>query len=145
MSSFNKVILMGNLTRDPELSYTPSGVAVCKLGLAMNESYVKDGKKIDKPVFVDIICWKNTAENVAKYQKKGMPILVEGRLTLDQWEKDGQKRSKLKIVAIRVVFLNSLNKGAEGSGRGLNAPCSDSLPQNEDNLTPCEEEDSIPF
>jgi single-strand DNA-binding protein len=105
MSSFNQVTLMGNLTRQPELAYTPSGFAVCKFGIAINEKY---GDK-DEPVFVDIECWKKTAENVNQYLEKGSPCLVSGKLKLDQWEdkNGGGKRSKLKVVAYDVRFIGA--------------------------------------
>ncbi len=106
MAYFNKILLMGNLTRDPELSYTPQGVPVCKFGLAVNNTYTDaQGNKKENPMFIDIVVWKKQAENCAKYLKKGNPAFVEGRLQLDQWEKDGVKRSKHKVTAQSVKFL----------------------------------------
>jgi single-strand DNA-binding protein len=107
MASFNRVILMGNLTRDPEVRYLSSGVAVAKLGLAVNERYkTKTGEWKEAPTFIDIDVWERQAETCAEYLKKGSPVLVEGRLKMDEWEtKEGEKRSKLKVTADRVQFL----------------------------------------
>jgi single-strand DNA-binding protein len=103
----NLVVLAGNLTRDPELRYTPGGAAVCTLGIANNETWRDKNDQLQKrTTFVDIVCWERTAENVAKFLKKGAPVLVEGSLQLDQWEdKNGDKRSTLKIRANRVQFV----------------------------------------
>ena len=107
MSSYNRVILMGNLTRDPDTRYLQSGTAVTDMGLAVNETYAgQDGQKVEKTVFVDVVVWAKQAEACAQYLGKGSPVLVEGRLQLDQWEtKDGEKRSKLRVRADRVQFL----------------------------------------
>ena len=104
---YNKVMLIGNLTRDPELRYTPSNTAVADLGLAVNRTYQdKSGTKQEDVTFVDVTVWGRTAENCSHYVSKGAPVFIEGRLTLDQWENDdGQKRSKLKVTAQRVDFL----------------------------------------
>jgi len=101
--SYNKVILIGNLTRDPELKATPKGNPVCQFGLAVN----RKSKVGDEVTFVDIEAWGNTAENIAKFFIKGKPILIEGRLKLEQWEDktSGQKRSKLKVVADNFSFI----------------------------------------
>jgi len=107
MASFNKVILMGNLTRDPEIRQAgKTGIKVCQFGLAMNESR-KDasGQVHEYPCFVDIEAWDKLAELCGQYLKKGRGVLVEGRLQQDTWEKDGQKRSKLKVRASTVKFL----------------------------------------
>ncbi|MHC4605884.1 MAG: single-stranded DNA-binding protein [Planctomycetota bacterium] len=118
MASLNKVLLIGNLTRDPELRYTPSGAAVCEFGLAMNRTWTsKQGEKKEETCFVDIVCWGRTAEICAEYLKKGRQTFVEGRLTLDRWEtQDGQKRSKLRCTAERVQFLGG--RGGAGPGGG---------------------------
>jgi len=107
MASLNKVFLMGNLTRDPELRYVPSGTAVAKFGLAVNRSYTaQGGEQKEDTCFVDIVTWGKTAENCANYLSKGKPVFVEGRLQFRSWEtEDGQKRSKLDVVAQRVQFL----------------------------------------
>jgi len=109
MSSFNKVMLLGNLTRDPEVRYIPSGTAVCDIGLAINDSYkTKDGDKKESTVFVDIVVWGNSAENCGKYLSQGSQVFIEGRLQLDQWEsKDGDKRSKLRVRADNVQFMSA--------------------------------------
>ncbi|HXT41444.1 MAG TPA: single-stranded DNA-binding protein [Candidatus Angelobacter sp.] len=117
MASFNKVILVGNLTRDPELRYTPKGTAIAKIGLAVNRVWTNDaGEKKEEVTFVDVDVFGRTAENVGQYMRKGRPILIEGRLRLDQWDdkQTGQKRSKLGVVAETVQFLGSPTGGGEG-------------------------------
>src|SRR6185295_12239417 len=124
MASFNKVILVGNLTRDPELRYTPKGMAIAKIGLAVNRNWTTEaGEKKEEVTFVDVDIFGRTAENVAQYMKKGRPILIEGRLRLDQWDdkQTGQKRSKLGVVAETVQFLGSPTGGGGGEG-GPSAP-----------------------
>ena len=116
MSNLNKALLMGNLTRDPELRYTPKGTAVADLGIAVNRR-VKDGDNwTDETTFVDVTVWGKTAENVQKYLTKGRGVFIEGRLQLDQWEdkETGKKRSKLKVVAENVQFLPDGKSKAEG-------------------------------
>jgi single-strand DNA-binding protein len=118
MASFNKVILVGNLTRDPELRYTPKGTAVAKIGLAVNRVYTNEaGEKKEEVTFVDVDVWGRTAENVGQYMRKGRPILIEGRLKLDQWDdkQTGQKKSRLGVVAESVQFLGSPVGGEGGS------------------------------
>ncbi len=107
MASYNRVILVGNLTKDPELKRTPSGAAVCDLRLAVSESYRnKEGERIERPVFVDVIVWNQQAENCNQYLSKGSPLLVEGRLQYDEWKtQQGESRNKLRIVASRTQFL----------------------------------------
>jgi single-strand DNA-binding protein len=113
MASFNSVVLLGNLTRDPELRYTPQGVAVCDLALAVNRKFTKkDGEKVDEVAFVDITCWNKLAEIAAEFLLKGRPVLVAGRLAQDRWEDEstGQKRSKIRVVAETIQFLGSGSK-----------------------------------
>ena len=106
--SFNQVTLMGNLTRDPELRSTPSGQSVCNFGLALNRSYKNaEGEWVEATDFVDIVAWGPLGERVAQYLSKGRPALVSGRLQSRSWEQDGQKRSKLEVVANDVTFLGS--------------------------------------
>jgi single-strand DNA-binding protein len=108
MASYNKVILVGNLTRDPELRYTPKGLAIAKIGLAVNRNYTTEsGEKKEEVTFVDLDAFGRQAETLAQYMKKGSPLLVEGRLRLDQWDdkKTGEKRSKLGIVVEGFQFL----------------------------------------
>ena len=109
MASFNRVMLMGNLTRNPELRYTPSGNAVVDLGLAVNESYKnKAGESVEQTCFVDVVVWGRQAETANEYLQKGSPVFIEGRLQFDQWEnQQGEKRSKLRVRAERVQFLNA--------------------------------------
>src|SRR3954468_3199782 len=108
MANLNKVLLMGNITRDPELKYLPNQTAVCDFGLAVNRTWTgQDGVKKEEVTFVDCSCFGKTAEILSKYKKKGDPLFVEGRLKLDQWEaQDGSKRSKLKVVVENFQFLN---------------------------------------
>jgi single-strand DNA-binding protein len=116
MASFNKVILVGNLTRDPELRYTPKGTAVAKIGLAVNRVWTSEsGEKKEEVTFVDVDMFGRTAENVAQYMRKGSSLLIDGRLRLDQWDdkQTGQKRSKLGVVAELVQFLGSPRSGGE--------------------------------
>ena len=109
MASFNRVMLMGNLTRNPELKYTPSGTAVTDLGLAVNESFKnKAGETVEQTCFVDVVVWGRQAETASEFLKKGSPAFIEGRLQFDQWEnQEGEKRSKLRVRAERVQFLSS--------------------------------------
>jgi len=120
MASFNKVILMGNLTRDPELRYTPKGTAVAKIGLAVNRVYTTEsGEKKEEVSFVDVEAWGRQAEVIGQYMKKGRPLLVEGRLRLDTWEDKNthQKQSKLKVVLEGFTFVDS--KGGDSMGGGM--------------------------
>ncbi|WP_269522550.1 single-stranded DNA-binding protein [Coraliomargarita parva] len=118
MASFNKVILMGNLTRDPEMRVTPSGHTICKLGLAVSRAYsTRDGERREETTFVDIDAFGKQAEVISKYMRKGRPIMVEGRLKLDQWESnDGQKRSKLGVVLENFQFLGGRDDNSSGGG-----------------------------
>ncbi|MDR0932540.1 MAG: single-stranded DNA-binding protein [Victivallales bacterium] len=108
MASLNKVFLLGNLTRDPDLRALPSGKSVCEFGIAVNRRYLSNGQEIDEPCFVDIVVWGGSAENCKQYLEKGSQIMVEGRLQLDQWEdrNGGGKRSRLRVVAEQVQFLS---------------------------------------
>ena|SRR5436309_14414375 len=118
MANFNKVILAGNLTRDPELRYTPKGVAIAKLGLAINRSWKNEaGETKEEVTFVDVDSFGRQAEVIAQYFKKGRPILIEGRLRLDQWDdkQTGQKRSKLGVVLEGFSFIDSNRGDSAGS------------------------------
>src|SRR5689334_4136209 len=129
MANFNKVILAGNLTRDPEVRYTPKGTAIAKLGMAINRTWKTDtGETKEEVTFVDIDSFGRQAEVISQYLKKGRPVLVEGRLKLDQWDdkQSGQKRSRLGVVLESFSFLDSGNRG-EGSGPS-DAPRSRSAP-----------------
>ena len=110
MASFNKVILMGNLTRDPEVRYTPKGSAVTDIGMAVNRVYsTEGGEKREEVTFVDVTLWGRTAEIAGEYLKKGRPVLIEGRLQLDSWDdkQSGQKRSKLKVIGETMQLIGS--------------------------------------
>lgn len=142
MSTLNRVFLMGNLTRDPEVRYTPSGTAVGDLGLAINENYKnKAGETVESTVFVDVEVWARQAETCAEYLYKGSPVFVEGRLKLDQWtNQQGEKRSKLRVRAERVQFLGAPKRGAETA----DAP-QHSMPPAAEFEAPVADEDDIPF
>jgi single-strand DNA-binding protein len=114
MASFNKVILLGNLTRDPEVRYTPKGSAVCDLGIAVNRQYTLDnGEKREEVTYVDVVLWARLAEIAGEYLKKGRPIFIEGRLQLDTWDdkQSGQKRSKLRVIGETMQLLGSRPSG----------------------------------
>jgi len=118
MASFNKVILLGNVTRDPELRYISSGTPVTEIGLAVNNRRKgTNGEWVDETTFVDVTFWSRDAEIAGEYVTKGSPIMIEGRLKLDTWEKDGKKNSKLRVVGEKLVLLGGRQGGAEG-GRG---------------------------
>jgi len=116
MANLNKVMLIGNLTRDPELKYTPGNQAVCELGIAVNRKYrTKDNEEREEVTFVDCEAWGKQAEVMKEYLSKGRPVFVEGRLKLDQWEdKEGKKQSKLRVVVENFQFIDS--KGGGGGG-----------------------------
>jgi len=119
MASFNKVILLGNLTRDPEVRYTPKGSAVCDLGLAVNRQYTLDsGEKREEVTYVDIVLWSRLAEIAGEYLKKGRPVFIEGRLQLDSWDdkQTGQKRTKLRVIGETMQLLGSRPSGSAGGG-----------------------------
>lgn len=119
-ASYNRVILLGNLTRDPEIRYTPSGTAVTDLGLAVNDRRKNsEGQWVDETTYVDVTLWGRTAEVAGEYLTKGSPILVEGRLKLDSWETgDGQKRNKLRVVCERMQMVGSRSGGPSGGAGG---------------------------
>ena len=131
MASFNRVVLVGNMTRDIELRYTPAGTAVTDMGLAVNERVKKNDQWTDEVNYFDVTLWGRTAEVASEYLSKGSSVLIEGRLKYDTWEQDGQKRSKIKIVGERMQMLGS--RGGGGGG-GNNAP--HSAPANHQSSTP---------
>src|SRR3954454_8262148 len=120
MASFNKVILLGNLTRDPEVRYTPKGSAVCDLAIAVNRQYSLDnGEKREEVTYVDVVLWARLAEIAGEYLKKGRPVFIEGRLQIDTWDdkQSGQKRSKLRVIGETMQLLGSRpSGGGEGGG-----------------------------
>ncbi len=122
MASFNKVILMGNLTRDPQVRYTPSGTAVTELGLAVNRVWFdkQSNQKKEDTTFVDVTLWGRQAEVAGEYLSKGRSVLIEGRLQLDQWDdkETGQKRSKLKVVGENMTMTGGRSDGGGGGSRG---------------------------
>lgn len=120
MASLNKVMLIGNLTRDPEVRYTPKGSAVADLAIAVNRTYTVDGgERMEETTYVDVVVWAKLAELAGQYLSKGRRVFVEGRLQMDTWEdrQTGQKRSKLRIVAENIQFLDS-RQDREGGGGG---------------------------
>ena len=149
MASFNKVILAGNLTRDPELRYTPKGTAVARIGIACNRKWKSEtGEMKEEVTFVDVDAFGRQAETLAQYMKKGSPLLVEGRLKLDQWDdkQSGQKRSKLGVVVEGFQFLGGGNRG-EGGGeapRRPSAPSAAPAPSSSDSDAPPPDDD-VPF
>ncbi len=122
MASFNKVILLGNLTRDPQVKYTPSGTAVAEIGLAVNRYWFdkQTNSRREETTFVDVTLWGRDAEVAGEYLAKGRPVLIEGRLQLDTWDDKttGQKRSKLRVVGERMQLLGSRGEGGGGGGAG---------------------------
>lgn len=121
MPNLNKVMLMGNLTRDPEVRYTPKGTAVTDIGLAVNRNYtLDDGERREETTFVDVTFWGRQAEVLGEYMKKGRPLYVEGRLNLDTWEdkQSGQQRSRLKVIGDGFQFLGGRDEGSGGGGGG---------------------------
>ena len=121
MPNYNKVILMGNLTRDPEVRYTSSGTAIAKLGMAINRTWNnKEGQKQEETTFVDVDAFGRQAEVIGQYLKKGRPVMIEGRLKLDQWDdkQTGAKRSKLGVVLEGFQFLDSRGEGGGGEYSG---------------------------
>ena len=121
MPNLNKVMLMGNLTRDPEIKYTPKGTAIANFGMAINRNYsTEGGEKREEVTFIDIEAFGRTAEIIGEYFKKGRPIFIEGRLKLDTWDdkQTGQKKSKLRVVADSFEFLGSREGGPGGGGGG---------------------------
>ena len=138
MSSFNKVLLMGNLTRDPQLSYTPSQVPVADFGIAVNRRWTgKDGSQKEETCFVDCRAFSRQAENINKYLKKGSPLFIEGRLVFDSWTaQDGTKRSKHRVTVENFRFVGPA--GSAGQAESVEEP--DSGPQ-----APVQPNDDIPF
>lgn len=134
MASFNKVVLVGNVTRDIELRHIQSGTAVSEIGLAVNDRVKRNNEWVDETTFVDVVLWGRTAEVAAEYLAKGSPCLIEGRLKLETWEKDGQKRSKLKVIGEKLQLLG-------GKSGGKSSP--KSKPQDDDDAAPAEYD--VPF
>ncbi len=145
MANYNKVILMGNLTRDPELRYTPKGTAIARLGVAVNRRWTGEGgEQREETTFVDVDAFGKQAETLGQYMKKGRPIFIEGRLRLDSWEdkQTGQKRSKLGVVLENFQFLGSGQGRSEEAGEAPR-PRAVTAPESAD--APPPEEDDVPF
>jgi single-strand DNA-binding protein len=117
MASYNHVILLGNVTRDIEVKYLQSGTAVCDMGMAINERVKRGDDYVDEPVFVDVTLFGRTAEVAGEFLSKGAPVLIAGRLKYEQWEKDGQKRSKLKVVADKLQMLGQRQRSEDSQER----------------------------
>ncbi len=148
MASFNKVILVGNLTRDPEIRYTPKGSAVCDLGLAVNRVYsTESGEKREEVTFIDVVLWARLAEIAGEYLKKGRPVLIEGRLQLDSWDdkQSGQKRSKLRVIGETMQLLGSRPSGAGGDETDQTRPTSRPAPPPQSPAPAEPDDDEIPF
>ena len=158
MANFNKVMLMGNLTRDPEVRYTPKGTALATIGLAVNRTWTNEaGEKKEEVTFVDVEVWGRQAETIGQYMAKGRPLFVEGRLKLDQWDdkESGQKRSKLKVVCENFQFLGAPKGNAEFSdqppaarpARPVGKPVAPKPAATEEEAAPTagEGDDNIPF
>jgi len=149
MASINRVTLVGNLTRDPELRTTPNGKSVCTLGLAVNERYKNDtGEWVEKPNYFDIVVWGAQAENCSQYLSKGRQIAVDGRLSYRNWEaQDGSKRSKVEVVANTVQFLGQRQDAGSSTGTPVTTGAPSGLnPDTSDFDTPSKtNDDDIPF
>jgi single-strand DNA-binding protein len=145
VANYNKVILMGNLTRDPQLSFLPSSTPVCEFGLAINRRWRgQDGNLQDETCFVDCSVYGRQAETFNQYMSKGKPVLVEGRLRLRQWEaQDGQKRSKLSVVVERFQFVGPGRPG--GPDQQAAGPAATEAGPPEEEVSPPRTEDDIPF
>lgn len=111
MASYNRVVLVGNLTRDVDVRHLQSGTAVTDIGMAINDRVKRNDEWMDETTYVDVTLWGRTAEVAAEYLSKGSSVLIEGRLKLDEWEQDGQKRSKLKIIGEKMQMLGSKGGG----------------------------------
>ena len=152
MANFNKVILVGNLTRDPEVRYTPKGSAVADIALAVNRNYtLETGEKREEVTFVDVTLWGRTAEIAGEYLKKGRPVLIEGRLQMDTWDdkQTGQKRSKLKVVGESMQLLGGRPGGAVAPGESTEEDRQSggktSAPPPKSTAPAAPDEDEIPF
>ncbi len=144
MANFNRVILLGNVTRDPEVRYTPKGSAVTEVGMAVNRQYsLENGEKREETTFVDVTLWGRTAEVAGEYLKKGRPVFIEGRLQLDTWEdkQSGQKRSKLRVVGETMQLLGSARGGDDSAPARASGNPQSAAPAKPDN----EPDDDIPF
>ncbi|RJQ46982.1 MAG: single-stranded DNA-binding protein [Gaiellales bacterium] len=147
MASINRVVLVGNLTRDPELRHTPSGTALCKLGVAVNDRIKQGDEWVEKANFFDVTVWGAQAESCSRYLAKGRQVAIDGRLDHQTWEKDGQKRSKVEIIAQNVQFLGGRQEGSGGGEAAVGAGAPSGLtPDTSDFEAPDSGgDDDIPF
>ena len=152
MASLNKVFLIGNLTRDPEVRYIPSGAAVADLRLAVNRKYkTQQGEEKEETCFINVSAWGRQAETCGQYLSKGSPILVEGRLRYEEWEKDGQKNSRISVTAERVQFMSSPRSDAAPESRSVSSGYSDAAPGSEGGASAVppggesHDDDDVPF
>lgn len=156
MATLNKVFLIGNLTRDPEVRFLPSGKAVADIRLAVNNKYkLASGEEREETCFVAVVVWGKQGEACGQYLSKGSPLLVEGRLQYEEWEKDGVKHNRLRVVADRTQFIGAPRRGTEfsdsadsaGAGSGAAAPRAAARPQApaEEAAPPSGDEDNLPF
>lgn len=156
MASYNKVILMGNLTRDPEMKYLPSGTAVANFGIAVSERYTdrQTGEQKENVCFVDIEAWDRQAEIVNEYLSKGSPVFIDGALKFESWEtEDGTKRNRLKVRLLRFQFVGGRRDEDGGGGYSDATPSGDSMPESSDQVSApsagesdtSSTEDDIPF
>jgi single-strand DNA-binding protein len=149
MANYNRVILAGRLTHDPEVRYTPSGTAVADIGLAVSDSYKnKSGELVEQTCYVDVVVWGRQAETTGEYLHKGSPVLIEGKLQLDQWEnQQGEKRSKLRVRADRVQFLESRRDSGGGGDddgpRGTDSGAREPAPGTDDPAG--QDDENLPF
>jgi single-strand DNA-binding protein len=142
MASFNRVILVGNVTRDIDIRFTKGGTPVTDLGLAVNDRVKRGDEWVEETTFVDVTLWGRTAEVAGEYLSKGSPVLIEGRLKLDTWEQDGQKRSKLHVVADRMQMLGG-KSGGGGGPRSVAASSEQPVAASSESFEP--PQDEIPF
>ena len=151
MASFNKVILLGNLTRDPEVRYTPKGSAVCDLGIAVNRVYTTEGgERREEVTFVDVVLWARLAEIAGEYLRKGRPVFIEGRLQIDSWDdkQTGQKRTKLRVVGESMQLLGSRPGGAgaeSGDEDRVGSSAGKTVPPPKSGRPAEPDDDEIPF
>ena len=153
MPTLNRALLIGNLTRDPEIKYTPRGTAIADIALAINRTRKDDvGEKQEDTTFVDVTLWGRMAEIASEYLRKGQPVLIEGRLQLDCWndKQTGQRRSRLRVVANNLQILNSKASSNGTTGRAKHTPASapapnQGKPQREVNYNEYGEPEDIPF
>ncbi len=146
MASYNRVILVGNLTSDPELRYIPSGTAVTELRMAINDRRkTASGEWVEETTFVDVTLWGRTAEVATEYLNKGSNVLIEGRLKLDTWEKDGKKNSKLRVVGDKMQMLGGKGGGGGGGPRGGGSAAAPATQQGGRDDSEMPPDDDIPF